>query len=198
MIYIEFIDRDGAMPVEIFRTLGKQASAWAEGAEDRMVLQLGRTLRLGPKPSYLCLWEIPEISRLDAWEAYFHSPAAFENRRSCAMHLAIRIERAGLYDVLRRGASLEAPLYVIHYCEPKALTDAELAEAYEGVAAASREISEIFLLRRIGQAGPDPALIAIWGAPSYVSLEPLLRESGPGAWNILDAGVYRPFGEEVL
>ena len=76
MIYLEFIERDRAMPIEIFRQLGNQASAWAEGAADRMILQLGRTLRLGPAPSYLCLWEIPDLSRLDSWEAYFHSPAA--------------------------------------------------------------------------------------------------------------------------
>ena len=52
MIYLEFIERDRATPIEIFRQPGNQASAWAEGAQDRMILQLGRTLRLGPAPSY--------------------------------------------------------------------------------------------------------------------------------------------------
>ena len=36
MIYLEFIERDQAMPIGIFRQLGNQASTWAEGAEDRM------------------------------------------------------------------------------------------------------------------------------------------------------------------
>ena len=52
MIYLEFVERDRSIPIEIFRQLGNQASAWAEGARDRMILQLGRTLRLGPAPSY--------------------------------------------------------------------------------------------------------------------------------------------------
>ena len=118
MIYLEFIERDRAMPIEIFRQLGNQASAWAEGAEDRMILQLGRTLRLGPAPSYLCLWEIPDLSRLDSWEAYFHSPAARMNNRSLAMHRAIHIQRAGLYDLLSRGEPLEAPLHIVEYIDP--------------------------------------------------------------------------------
>jgi hypothetical protein len=44
-IYAEFIDRDRSMPIKIFRRLGDQGSDWTEGAEDRVVLQLGRTLR---------------------------------------------------------------------------------------------------------------------------------------------------------
>ena len=52
MIYLEFIERDRSIPIEIFRQLGNRASAWAEGTEDRMILQLRRTLRLGPAPSY--------------------------------------------------------------------------------------------------------------------------------------------------
>jgi hypothetical protein len=74
MIYIEFIERDRTMPIEIFRQLGNQGSAWADGAEDRMILQLGRTMRIGPAPSYFCLWEIPDLGRLDAWGSLFSFP----------------------------------------------------------------------------------------------------------------------------
>ena len=123
MIYLEFIERDRAMPIEIFRQLGNQASAWAEGAQDRMILQLGRTLRLGPAPSYLCLWEIPDLSRLDSWEEYFHSPAARMNNRSLAMHRAIHIQRAGLYDILSRSDHLEAPLHIVEYIDPQGQND---------------------------------------------------------------------------
>jgi hypothetical protein len=62
VIYAEFIDGDRSMPIEIFRRLGNQGSGWAEGAEDRMVLQLGRTLRLRPVPNYLRLWDILSLS----------------------------------------------------------------------------------------------------------------------------------------
>jgi hypothetical protein len=182
MIYVEFIDRDSTIPIEVFRQIGNQQSAWAEGADDRMILQLGRTLRLGPKPSYLCFWEISDLGRLDAWEEYFHSAAAVRNPRSQAMHRAIRIERAGIYDLLCRGPSLEMPLYVVHYCEPALVTDGELSKAYEDCTQMNPDLSPILLLRRFGRAGPDPGLLSIWGARSYVALEPLLRREAPSAW----------------
>jgi hypothetical protein len=130
MIYIEFIEREAGTPIEVFRHLGNQQSAWSEVATDQMILQLGRTLRLGPRPSYLCLWEIPDIGRLDAWEEYFRSSAAAENPRSQAMHRAINIQRAGLYDVLWQGETLDASLYLILYCEPGGATNEALINVY--------------------------------------------------------------------
>ena len=168
MIYLEFIERDRAMPIEIFRQLGNQASAWAEGAQDRMILQLGRTLRLGPAPSYLCLWEIPDLSRLDSWEEYFHSPAARMNNRSLAMHRAIHIQRAGLYDILSRGDPLEAPLHIVEYIDPQGQNDDAIRAAFADRANRHAPLRQILLLRRIGRAGPDPALLCLWAAPDYV------------------------------
>ena len=38
MYYVEFIQRDRAMPVEVFRALADQASSWVDPTADRMVL----------------------------------------------------------------------------------------------------------------------------------------------------------------
>jgi hypothetical protein len=198
MIYTEFIDRDRSMPVEIFRRLGNQGSDWAEGAEDRVVLQLGRTLRLGPVPSYLCLWDIPSIARLDSWEDYFRSPAAARNDRSLAMHRAIHIQRAGLYDVLGRAERLEAALYLIEYVDPQEQGDDSIRAALADRARRHGSLRHILLLRRMGKAGPAPALLSIWGAPDYATLEPILRDDRMGALRLVDIGIYRSFGEEVL
>ena len=198
MIYAEFIDRDRSMPIEIFRRLGNQGSGWAEGAEDRMVLQLGRTLRLGPAPSYLCLWDIPSIVRLDSWEDYFRSPAAAHNDRSLAMHRAIHIQRAGLYDVLRRAENLEAALYLIEYVEPQEQSDDSIRAVLADRAQRYHALRHILVLRRIGKAGPAPALLSIWGVPDYATLEPILRDDRMEPLRLVDIGVYRSFGEEVL
>jgi len=196
MIYIEFIEREAGTPIEVFRHLGNQQSAWSEGATDRMILQLGRTLRLGPKPSYLCLWEIPDIGRLGVWEEYFHSSAAAENRRSQAMHRAISIQRAGLYDVLWQAETLDAPLYLILFCEPGGLTnETTLINAYQTIDTSSQLL---LLLRRVGKAGPNPPFLAIWGGSTFVALEPLIRDADRQAWSVVDLGIYRPFGAEVL
>jgi hypothetical protein len=194
MIYIEFIEREAGTPIEVFRHLGNQQSAWSEVSTDRMILQLGRTLRLGPRPSYLCLWEIPDIGRLDAWEEYFHSSAAAENRRSQAMHRAISIQRAGLYDVLWHAETLDASLYLILYCEVDGAADEALVKAYRKI----DTCTQLLLLRRIGKAGPNPPVLAIWGGPTYVALEPLIRDGHRQAWSVVDLGIYRPFGTEIL
>jgi len=198
MIYIEFIDRDRSMPIEIFRRLGNQGSDWAEGSEDRMLLQLGRTLRLGPVPNYLCLWEIPDLQRLDAWEDYFRSPAAAMNSRSLAMHRAIHIQRAGLYDALFRATSLEAPLYIVEYLEPGHADADQIRSAVAKRAARHAPLAPLLLLRRLGRAGPDPALLCVWSTPGWEASEALLREEPANQMRLVDLGVYRRFGQEVL
>jgi len=198
VIYVEFIERDRWMPIEVFRHLGNQKSSWAEGAVDRMVLQLGRTLRLGPRPSYLCLWDIPDIGRLDAWESYFHSPAALENSRSQAMHRAINIDRAGLYDTLHQGSPMETPIYVVEYCQPTEGAADEIRRSFVDRANRHRQLYLLFLLQRLGHLGPDPALMSIWGAPSYAAAEPLLRAEAPDNAKVIDVGIYRALGDETL
>jgi len=197
VIYVEFIERDRWMPMEIFRLLGDQETSWVEGAVDRMVLQLGRTLRLGPQPSYLCLWDIPDISRLDAWEAYFQSATARQNRRSQGMHRAIHIARAGLYDALQQDSDTRAPLYVVEYCTAQG-EDAEISAIFAKRGTRHADLRHILLLRRLGRLGPDPALISIWGAPSYAVAERLIRTADQPDLDLVDAGIYRRFGEEVL
>ena len=112
MIYIEFIERDRFMPIEIFRHLGRQSSDWADSAADKLVLQIGRTLRLGPMPSYLVFWEINDIGRLDEWEAYFkfnpgpHKPSqsgdapGHAHSARWALRHAVRIEEHQLSALL--------------------------------------------------------------------------------------------------
>jgi hypothetical protein len=197
VIYLEFIERDRWMPIEIFRLLGDQEMSWVECAVDKMVLQLGRTLRLGPQPSYLCLWDIADISRLDDWEAYFQSVAARQNWRSQAMHRAIHIARAGLYDTLQQDNDMQSPLYVVEYCAARG-EDAKIRETFAERGARHADLRQIFLLRRLGRLGPDPDLISVWGAPSYAAAEPLIRTAGQPDLDLVDIGIYRRFGEETL
>jgi len=195
VIYVEFIECDRWMPIEIFRFLGDQETSWVEGAVDRMVLQLARTLRLGPRPSYLCLWDIPDISRLDAWETYFQSAAARQNRRSQAMHRAIHITRAGLYDVLQQESDTRAPLYVVEYGAAHSKHQ-EIRGIFAERSARHAELRQIFLLQRLGRLGPDPGLISVWGAPSYAAAEPLIRMADQADPDLVDVGIYRRLGEE--
>lgn len=201
MMYVEFIERDRWVPIEIFRQLGNQGSAWADGATDRMVLQLGRTLRFGPRPSYLCFWEIPGIGRLDAWEAYFQSAAAKENSRSLAMHRAINIDRAGLYDVVIAGPSDDSRLYAVEFLDRRAsgspgADDAVASMRERGISLLGRE--PLYLLERIGRVGPGSSHLCVWPATDYTAIEPLLRSPLSGELETSDVGIYRGFGHETL
>jgi hypothetical protein len=63
MIYVEYIERDRFLPLEIFRQLGDQ-SAWVD-PDDTLVGSFGRTMRLGPMPSYLAFWKCKGMKRMD-------------------------------------------------------------------------------------------------------------------------------------
>ena len=65
MIYVEYIERDRFLPLEIFRQLGDQ-SAWVD-PDDTLVGSFGRTMRLGPMPSYLAFWKCKGMKRMDEW-----------------------------------------------------------------------------------------------------------------------------------
>jgi hypothetical protein len=198
MMYIEYIERDRTMPVEIFRYLGNQESAWTEGSVDKMVLQLGRTMRLGPHPSYLALWDIPDLKRLDDWEDYFHSPAAGQNRRSQAMHRAIHIQRAGVYDVLADHQLPVHSIFVVEYYQPQGVSAEDALAALQRRAKKHSEVSIVYILMRIGALGPDPPLLAIWNGPSYTAFEQLFRDEESAGLRLETCGVYRKWGDEIL
>src|SRR5215470_12895048 len=200
MMYVEFIERDRFMPVEVFRHFADQGSSWVEGAVDRMVLQLGRTLRIGPAPTYLAFWRIPQVDRLDEWEAYFRSDAWPRNRRSTAMHRAVHIQGAGLYDELFDGEAPPTALYQVEYFDAEAARGgADIMSWFAGRQRAHPESKICYVLRRIGLLGPDPANLAVWSFPGYKALEAFARgETETAGIHVRRVGVYRPLGEEVL
>ena len=199
MYYVELIERDRFMPVEIFRTLADQASSWVDPAADRMVLQLGRTMRLGPRPTYLALWRIAGLERLDAWEAYFSTDAyRAGNPRSHAMHRAIEIARAGLYDApIERGTTREG-LHVVEFLDGSA-QPGEVAAWYADRAGRWPEARLGYVLTRVGLLGPDPGHLAVWTFADYAAAEAFVRaDLGAGPLRVVGAGVYRWLGDEIL
>jgi hypothetical protein len=196
VIYLEFIGRDRSIPSEIFRELVNQRKSWVEATADRMVLQLGRSWHLGPAPSFLAFWQITGIDRLDHWEAYFRSDAWQHNTRSRAMHRAIDIRHAGLYDELICGRAPGGGLYYVEYFEIAAGIDDDVVLAC--ICERSRRHAGIgirFLLRRIGFLGPDPTHLAVWASASSREIEELARDhEDDGVMRRITTGVYREFG----
>lgn len=199
MIYVEYIERDRFMPLDIFRHLGDQ-SAWTD-PQDRLVGSFGRTMRLGPVPSYLAFWLCSGMRRMDEWEAHFNSPEAAHDRAERATHAAIHLQRGGCYDVVVEGPAVKRDqLHAIEFF-PVASGDGDedLARHFKARARALKTARLNFVLRRIGRLGPPPGGLAVWSFADYAALEPFERARDDAApFAPQEVGIYRWFGREIL
>ena len=205
MIYLEFIERDRFVPVELFRYMGNQDAIWVQKETDRLILQLGRTFRFGPMPSYLAFWQIATMDRIDVWQEYFTSDAAFRNYRSVAMHRAVHVQRAGLYDELvveladSRARDESLSWYIEYFDAAASESDATIRDVFNKRAAEYRNVKLELLLRRVGVLGPEPAHLAVWSSAKFEQFEGIIR-SAPQASGaqIKLAGLYRHLGNETV
>lgn len=199
MIYVEYIERDRFLPIEIFRRLGDQSS-WTD-AEDTLVGSFGRTMRLGPMPSYLAFWQCKGMARMDEWEAHFNSTAAQFDIAEKATHRAIHLQHAGCYDELVSEPPADrGRLFCIEYFAAHgSIPDAEIVSRYKARTGSGTAAELHFVLRRIGRLGPDPGCLAVLGFADYASLEGFERErDDDDPLRPADVGIYRWFGREIL
>lgn len=190
LVYLEFIRRrPGASLEEFHRIATTSFPEWSERyQEDDLVLNLGRTWRLGPY-DYLLGWRCRGIDRLDEWNEIFGSGDVddIENPILDAMIT----DEAGFYrEVVPASARLEAKAYYLETFEPHAGT----ADAYRR--RAERHGAELALLiERVGRLAPEPGGIALLalGALSDVMG---LQEDVPSS--TVDIGLYAPTGREIL
>ncbi len=199
MIYVEYFQRDRFMPIEIFRMLGDQAS-WTD-VDDKLVLNVGRTMRLGPHPSYLAFWRCKGMARLDEWEAHFNSEAGRRDVYEQATLLAINLSDAGCFDEVVAGPEAAGGLQYIEFFDaPRDAANEDLARHFRERAKAYPAAALNHVVRRIGLLGPA-ALgdMAVWTFEDYVALEAIARETHTtGPMRPRAAGVYRSFGKEIL
>jgi len=199
-MYVEFIERDRSLPLEVFRFHGSQAS-WSD-PDDVLFACLGRTMRLGFHPSYLTFWKCKGMSRLDEWETHFRSDAGLRDVYENATAQAIHIVEGGCYDILTEKASPRQE--ALHYLESFDIDASDVAAFSEGIVArekANGGAELTLLVQRIGLLGPLQfgSHIALWTLADYEALEDFIREQRPAAAaRPVGAGVYRTFGHEIM
>lgn len=101
LIYVEYFNRRPGVDLETFRSKAAQGQeGWAGGYEDRLILSVGRTWRLGPDPEYMSVWHTPGagLERLDAWDRIFRHGEA--DHLEEAFFQVARIDVAGCYTPL--------------------------------------------------------------------------------------------------
>jgi len=231
MIYIEFTSRrpqpglrlgdGGALVPESFesqlerfhRAVRAGQSGWEGGwSDDRMILSIGRTWRLGPEPEYLTVWHTPGVglSRLDDWDKVFRSGEADEIEKP--FRELARIDRAGCYEplidpirqpvksaVAAGDASAQHGIYYAEFFEP-AGSDDEIRGLYLKRAASHGDLTLALCIVRIGKLAPDPGGLAVWTLPTHAALAAIARDlDGTSApVRLVTAGVYNDVGREIL
>ena len=164
------------------------------------MLNIGRTFRTGPLPGYMAVWYTPGsgLERIGDWERIFKSGEADHVEEP--FKLAARIEAAGCYDPLLDPVQGRGRLYYVEYFDfAEGASRGEVAAAYERRRDGQEDLDLHLLVDRIGQLGPDPRGLAVWGMDGWGSLDGAargLRDDEPV--RLVDAGLYRDLGDETL
>ena len=201
LVYIEYFSRRPGVDLETFRKQAAQGQeGWDSGfGEDRLVLGLARTWRLGPEPEYMAVWHSPAagFDRLDSWDKIF--------RRGEADHLeqpffqVARIDVAGCYAPLLQPVPGRNAVYYAEFFRAGPDLDAvgafyrERSEAHSG-------LTLNLLVHRIGKLGPDPGGIAVWTLPDFASLGAIAAalDGVREPLELVRAGTYADFGNKIL
>ncbi len=207
-VYIEYISRRPGVAIDGFRQIASAGQpGWAASYDvDTLILNVGRTWRLGPEPEYVAVWHTPTrgIERLGEWAAIFETHEA--DHLELSFDAVGRIDEAGFYDALLDpipGGG--GPLYFAEFFD---LADGASPEDVAGWFRARSGAGDGRILNlvadRIGHLGPNPRGIAFWQLPSYEAVEPIARELGDGDADadvpirVVRAGLYADLGREIL
>jgi hypothetical protein len=203
LVYIEFISRRPGISIEHFHTIaGAGQTGWAKQyGDDQLLLNLGRTWRIGPEPEYLAVWvnRTAGLERLGEWEQAFRSGEAdaFEK----PMEVVGRLDRAGCYKPLREPVPGRIGPYYAEFLDfaPDATLE-EVADFFDKRAANHPTLQLHIVADRIGHLGPNPRCIAVWGLPTYAHLDEIATELQDVTAPVLlrTAGIYANLGEEIL
>jgi hypothetical protein len=203
LIYVEYITpRPGVHISEFHRIARHQQETWAARfGDDRLLLNLARTWRIGPHPPYLTIWyrEDAGLEQLDEWQRVFSSGDADDIED--AINLVIQIDLAGCYRPLLPPAPEQQPAYYGEFFEfAEGAGEADVRGFFEARAGQHRELHLDLVAGRIGRLGPDPRCFAVWSAPSFGALRSIVEElDGEGTpIRLVSAGLYAPLGDEIL
>jgi hypothetical protein len=202
LVYIEFLSRQPGVSIEHFHLIAGGQVAWSgEYADDQLVLNLGRTFRTGPEPSYLAVWFNREagLDRIGDWDRIFKSGVARHMEEP--FHLAARIDAAGCYEPLVDPVpSARGPYYGEYLDIAHGASRDDVRVFFEERRTRHSELELNLLVDRIGKLGPDPRCLAIWRAPSFGALEEIVREleDVETPVRLVSGAFYENLGDEII
>ena len=100
MYYIEFIEKNEGVSQQEFQQVTRASNEkWAEDhPDDELVMMIGRTWRLGPRPTYMTIWRIKDFTALEVWKEEFRKAKILEEHAE--FRAVGTIVDAGVYEDL--------------------------------------------------------------------------------------------------
>ncbi len=193
MILAEYIARDRNVPWELFRHHGRQD--WVSD-QDVMVANLGRTMKIGPPPHYMCWWKIKSIARMDEWEDHFRTAEGRHYAATSPVPRALDFYQAGLYDEIIGDGQVPDGLHLAEFFAADDASPDEIHDYFQRRFGGGGKLT--YVIKRLGLMAPDPGGIALWTFDNYLTAEGFLRAKPPsGPVQIRSAGLYRNFGDDI-
>lgn len=202
LLYVEFISRRPSVSLEEFHErAGRAQSGWtAKYGDDRMIVNAGRTWRVGPEPEYVCVWHVPRsgVGRIDDWERLFQDSA--EREHHAEFEAVARIDRAGCYTPLGEPTMTTEGRYLVEWLTFADVTDDHVIALFDDRSDRHPDRALHCLARPLGALAPDGRGFAVWGLSSWASAEDLVLDvPGPVTGvTVADASLCADFGREQL
>jgi hypothetical protein len=202
LVYIEYISRRPGVSLDAFHEVaGRGQTGWAgKYGDDQLVLNIGRTWRVGPEPEYVAVWYNADagLERIAEWERIFTSgeAARFEE----PFKLAARIDAAGCYEALLDPVPGGGGPYYAEFFEPAAGASGDAVQSFFDERRSRSGLELNLLVERIGRLGPEPAGLAVWTLPAYGTLTAVARELDGTVEpvRLVNAALYADLGKEIL
>jgi hypothetical protein len=204
-VYVEFIVRKPGVSLEEFqRGAGGAQTTWASSNKtDQMVLNLGRTWRIGREPEYLCAWLFPDrgLERFDEWEQLLGAGEDHADLQE-QFDAVARIARAGCYRPLGSPTVGTRGHYYVEWFEvAPGASDDDLSAYFADRAARHGGLELNLATRPLGKLVPDGQGFAAWGLRSWRDAEPMAEAANQDVdapIAIVDASLYADLGKEQL
>jgi hypothetical protein len=187
---------------EAFRyVIGSMQTGWERQHEedDLLLLNVGRTWRIGPEPEFLTAWYSQAgLERLDQWEQLFAGEE--QTVWNEPFRLAARMDAAGCYEPLVDPRVGKTGRYYAEYFDfvPDASRD-DVKAFYLTRAGRHPGLELSLLVDRLGTLGPDPRGLAVWSCTAWGDLDALVREPDGGEAPVRDVrgALYADLGREI-
>jgi hypothetical protein len=202
-VYLEYRSRWPHADLELYhRVLARKVGRWTDVyPDDVMVINAGRSWRIGPEPEYLMGFYMPNhgLERFAQWAEIWRSGETYQMEANS--RLAGRIDSAGCYAPLREPVIAESGPYVAEFFDfAPGATRGDVSEYFDQRAAAHTNFTLHLLVDRIGKLGPDPRGFALWGIGDYAALDEIATELDDVTEPITleTMGLYEDLGFEIL